>query len=345
MQNRRFPWLALALACLAMACGGDGGGDDALQGEVIAEAVETGGDATPEHDALAEATPEPVPDTATDTATETVPESVAEAEVVEPPPVHPLFDITGIVRLTESWAPGGPQGGSADVRFMTGTYGREHQLWATQGQCEFWEAITPVPCTPECEQTQFCDPQGKCQPYPQRVPAGAVTLTGLAGGPYILNPDDSAWYSSPDLPADLFTPGQPIGVSAAGDASGIGAFQVELAAVADMQADVEGALTLVDGQPFVLTWPPKGDGAKVELQLQIGWHGKPPEAIIYCALDEAQGQVVVPQEFVERFPPFGGMGLFQHPSYLRRVSRQVVEGVHGPIEVVAQSVISFGVIH
>lgn len=88
-----------------------------------------------------------------------------------------------------------------------------------------------------------------------------------------------------------------------------------------------------------------GDGATVEVALRTGWHGAPPPAMIWCVAPEAGGALVIPQHMVEMFPPAGGIGLFPHRSFARRVHRAVIETDLGPLEISAMAWKNSSLIH
>jgi len=102
---------------------------------------------------------------------------------------------------------------------------------------------------------------------------------------------------------------------------------------------------LTDQAATTLSWTPAGDGSRVEVRLQLGWHGRPPTGIIACSAPDSAGQIVVSPTVIKPFPYFGGIGLFQVPSWMARVSRQIVMTSVGPIAVSAESRVNLGVMH
>jgi hypothetical protein len=259
-----------------------------------------------------------------------------------PSGAHPLFDISGFVRLIEREPSGGtPADSSVDVRFMSAPRMEAFNLVESTGACEYYSPVPPVNCDPPCE-GQLCNPQGECVDWPQRLSAGVVTITGL-GSTVTATPDDTAWYTVTGAPSgDLFDAGDTIGVSAPGDE--IAAFDKTVHGVGDMVTSWTN-YDLVDGSANEVTWTSQGDGATVELILQTGWHGNPPTAIIWCTGPDADGAITVPRSMVERFPPAGGIGLFPHPSIIRRVDREWIEASAGHIAIEASSEHTFTVTH
>ena len=266
----------------------------------------------------------------------------------QPAEPDPVWGYAGTVHLMQYMSYGNgavPQSSAIEIVLQSAPGGRNHVLEAESGGCRFYRAVALPACDPPCADdfSEYCSIDAACVPYPQRVSAGTFTVSGVAGGPYTLPVGDQDWYAMPETPPTLFQAGAELTVSATG--ADVPAFTTHVTGVAALQTPIDGMLTLVDGAPQVVTWTPAANDATVELVLQIGWHGAPQQAIVWCTAADADGQLTIPQAMVEAFPAFGGMGLFQHPSYLRRVSRAVVDGPGGPIEVLAASQVAFGVVH
>jgi len=345
-----YPLLAV-LALVTPACGASGGSDAdvAPDAEVLPDTPDTDADVADDvpPDAPGDVAPEPdadLPDLAP--ADEVGPDDTG-AEAVEPAP-DPVWGYAGSIHVVQTMAYGGgavPQSSALEILLMDAPYGRNHVLEAEEGACRFYRVAEIAPCDPPCadDWTEYCTIDGQCLPFPQRVSAGTITVSGVKGGPYPIPVGEADWYSAPATPASLFDAGAAITVSATG--GDIPAFEAHVTGVGPLKAPIDGVLTLVDGAPQVVTWTKANDGSTVELILQIGWHGAPPTAILWCTAPDADGQVTIPQAMVEAFPTFGGMGLFQHPAYLRRVSRAVAASPGGPIEILVTSQMGFGVVH
>jgi hypothetical protein len=364
VRSLRRAWLLVA-GCLLLACGctGSGGTDaadiapdaavdtptpdtvpDLGDADAPSDAARPDADDVTEPDALADAAE---PDTVADLppADDLGPDD-GGGEVVTAP--DPVWGYAGTLHLTQYMGYGGgavPQSSALEILLQDAPNGRNHVVEAEAGACRLYRAVEIAPCTPACadDGSEYCSLEGQCVPFPQRVSAGTITVSGVAGGPYVIPVGEQSWYAAPETPPTLFTPGAAITVSASG--GDVPAFEAHLTGVGLLQAPIDGALTLLDGADQNVTWSPADDGSTVELVLQIGWHGRPPDAILWCSAPDAAGRVTVPKALIEAFPYFGGMGLFQHPAYLRRVSRAVVDAPGGPVEVWAASVIAFGVIH
>lgn len=270
-----------------------------------------------------------------------------ESDVPLPPAPHPLFGITGGIRMTRRTQPDGEAGPSSiGIRFNDRPPIPHHLLMEEAGSCQYW-FINPLPpvCDPPCEAyTQWCAEGNVCNPWPQRLSAGDVDIEGLSL-PIAVTPDETGWYTVPGgLPADLFEQGATISATASGSPE-YEAFEGQTSGVGEFAIAVDFPYLMEDGKDNVVTWTPTDDDSVVELAIQTGWHGNPPTDIIWCTAPESDGQVVIPQKLVEMFPPAGGIGLFQHISWIRKVSRTVVEGQHGPVEITTQNELTFGVSH
>lgn len=263
---------------------------------------------------------------------------------ISPDKLHPMFDFVGEVVLEKLFYAGGERGSYISAIFRDSIGARAHYLNETIGDCELWYAIGLPECEDPCDTDQYCDFDGECRDYYERIGAGNVKIEGLAET-WTLAPDESYWYNSPPaLPGELFKVGDQIVVSADGDA--VPAFEVSINGTGDMTADwLTGQVEMIDGQDIVLNWDVKNDGATVELAFQSGWHGAPPTAIIYCSAPESQGSFTVDSYLIENFPPMGGIGLFPHESWIRRVNREVLDAPAGPVAVEARANSNFSFTH
>lgn len=336
--------LTLATALVVAACAAGTGGADLgpadVPGDVGSDAP--GQDVASDQGAAPDA--EPPTDAAPDAAAD-LPDTAADLPDTGPEPGSgPLVPWVGRVQIEERYVPNqGPFGSFVDVVFGDLPDPVVHDLVDDSGNCRYYRSRVETGCTPACPEGQRCTLDGHCLPWPRRLSAGRVTFAGLKAS-LAATPDDSAWYTTrPDPPADLFDPGNDIVVKAEGGE--IPPFEIHVRGVADMVPGWTGEVRLEDGKPLWLDWPVKGDGARVEVALQIGWHGKPPTDIIWCEVDETAGGVEIPAAFIAMFPPWGGMGLFQNPSWARRVSRAVLDTEAGPVEVMASSQTGIAFLH
>ncbi|MBM4352770.1 MAG: hypothetical protein FJ109_03090 [Deltaproteobacteria bacterium] len=358
--------LAVAGTLLAVSCNRGESEMDIRQGTDLSEDAAaldllpgdgSFGDADPDvtadagEDSVEDQGPDLAPDTAGDANQDALLDTSLDAgdahpDAVEPPAeFHPLYDFAGHVLLAELYEPGGKLMSSGiDVRFGSGPQPPGSTLMYEEGPCQYLVAAGENKCTPACEAwTQYCGPDKLCHDIPHRVSAGTVSITGTKE-PFQANPDQSASYVvTPDPSGDLFEQGKSVVVQASG--GDIPAFEVSLAGTGKMDVQWPQPLVLKNGSDNVVTWVPQGDDATVELAILIGWHGSPPVATLWCTAPDSDGQIVIPQKMVEGYPPAGGIGLFQHMSFIRRVHRDVVETQFGPVEVTLSGQIWFSIEH
>jgi len=260
---------------------------------------------------------------------------------------HPLFDFAGSVLIREATDGQGVLAGSEIGVLMFDSPRRPYGLLTEvdmSGRCVFYLPPLPETCTPECPATETCGPEGECHPWSQRVSAGTIIFEGLGAAASAI-PDDTAWYVvEEDLgDVDLFTPESLVKVTAQG--AEIPAFQVELEGMSGLSSSLGQSLELVNGTNNEITWEVTGDGSTVELAILTGWHGAPPVATIWCTAPEETGKIVIAKKLVEGYPPVGGMGLFPHASWIRKVKRKVVATQYGPVEVALYSEHTFSIVH
>lgn len=204
---------------------------------------------------------------------------------------------------------------------------------AQDGECTVFTRPAPALCDPACA-AGVCVATDTCAPYPAAVSAGVIEVSGLHAAT-TLSPGQFGYVPDP-LPAeDLFADDASITVEAAGGgAGGEPAFSAALHGVAPLALPFQN-LTLVDGQDAEVTWTAGGAGGQIALELVVGWHGAAYEALLRCETDD-DGALTIPGGLITALPR-SSSGLEQHPSYLARFSRVVVDGEFGPIELVAAS--------
>lgn len=272
---------------------------------------------------------------------------VADEDTVDKPPPHPLFGITGGVLMSKRTMPSGQAGPSSiGIRFNDQLPIPRHILEKEAGGCQYWSfnPLTPV-CNPECDpDLEWCGEGNVCHFWPAKLSAGEVTIEGLSL-PVSVNPNGAGSYASPmGLPGALFEANAAITVTAKGGPD-LAGFQGQTSGVGEFLIASGNTYQMEDGKDNVFSWTPVGDGSTVELEIRTGWHGDPPTDIIWCVGPEADGQVVVPQALIEMFPPAGGDPVMQHPSSIRKISRTIVDGDYGPIEISALNEVTFYVTH
>jgi hypothetical protein len=213
-------------------------------------------------------------------------------------------------------------------------------LLASEGDCEIWaHPPGPADCDPAC-QDQVCVAEDRCEPFPRLVSAGDIEVTGLTQELRFV-PGEFGYVADPELPADpgdLFEDGVAITASAPGD--DVPGFSLSAAGVAPLVADLdlEFDVTLVieDGVDEVIRWEAESSG-RVQLALQVGWHGAPYEAVLVCEVDDQAGELVVPGSLIARFPQRQNPTGEAHFHWIARFDRDVVESEAGPIELFVAS--------
>ena len=208
-----------------------------------------------------------------------------------------------------------------------------HEEKIRQDDCVLFVAAQNQ-CNPPCDWEEYCNSNSECVSFPQRITVGRITITGLAQ-PCSMDPDPGGWDAYWDtLPDNAFDEGAQITAEAQGD--DLDAFSLSVTGVGVLDDPVDGQnLTLVDGKDNEITWTPQDNGF-VQLLLNLGWHGAPPEATLICETDASEGRMIIPREVVEATPPAGGVGLEPHSSWVSLMNRDRLELDEGTVEFVVQ---------
>lgn len=328
----------LLLLTMVAACGGATGGGDG--------ADVPGGDLGGESDTASDASPDILGDVVLpETMEDSLDEDSVDADVIVPSEPHPFFDFAGEIRLSQSNEPDGAFTGASVYALLRDAPAlREHLLMEEEGACQFWVIGLPPYCDPACDPfTEQCGQDGACHPKPKRISAGVLQFSGTLQAVSAV-PDESDSYTAEGLDENtpLFEPGALLSVTAAGDE--IPAFEAQVTGVGPMRLP-ETTHEFVDGQDYVFTWEPEGDGATIEVAFLTGWHGNPSPVVLWCTAPEEAGSFTVPAHMVEMFPSAGCMGLFPNIPWVSRIHRQVVETPFGPISVSARSERTFNLKH
>ncbi|MHB8416769.1 MAG: hypothetical protein ACYDCL_01750 [Myxococcales bacterium] len=140
--------------------------------------------------------------------------------------------------------------------------------------------------------------EGKTTP-PADVPAGAVTLTDgsatLASLPFVAGKGYTS-ASSTQTSSFSWKPGDTLGVTAAGDVSGIDAFSATLtapAALAALSPDPTTLKNVARGSDFILTWTAVPGSERVVLDLSAST-GAAADGVIVCSAPASGGTLTVP---------------------------------------------------
>ncbi len=130
---------------------------------------------------------------------------------------------------------------------------------------------------------------------------------------------DYASYIAGELPAKGFLEGDLFEASAAGDE--VAAFAMALnAPEIDNSIEIPAEVKLFDDKDTVITWKKGVKTEKIMLILNFGWHGAPPETMIFCEAPDAAEKIVISKEISTLAPLAGGPSLLPHPSYLFKMN-------------------------
>lgn len=201
----------------------------------------------------------------------------------------------------------------------------EPTLIASDGDCAIYVHPPAARCEPACTDG-FCVANDQCEPWPQIASAGPITVTGLTD-PLTFEPSMFGYTPDAFPGEDMFDAGSRIVASAPGDASD--AFTLETDGVSALEATFPVTLELEDDVDEVIAWTPRDD-ARIQLALQVGWHGAPYEALLLCETED-DGELTVPGGLISRFPRASN-GMEQHFSSLTRFTRAVAQTPAGPVE-------------
>jgi hypothetical protein len=290
--------------------------------------------------------------TPNETAADTTPtDTTGETDggpIEEPTP----FNAKGAVTLVEQYSDGAGAVVDTYIRAHFGDHppeynGVRYAMAVADGACATWNRPAQPLCDPPCAEADACIADDTCAPYAKRLSAGVITVSGTVPQGFTLTPSDSGFYvATPDTaPDDLFTAGATLTVSAAG--ADVPAFSASIEGVSNLTLTAgTGLVELVDGTPYTVKWNPSDvGGSKIEVVLQLGWHGLPAQSIIVCHAPDADGQLVITPKVIGAFAYFDEIALFQVPSWIDRISRTFIPIPGGTVAVTAASRRSLGVSH
>ncbi len=210
------------------------------------------------------------------------------------------------------------------------------QLVASDGDCAVYVHPERGDCTPACA-GEYCNASDQCEPFPSPRSAGVITVTGLAE-PLAFTPT-AGGYDAPFLDVDLFDPGDPITITAAGD--DVAGFSADFTGLPALETTLSG-LTLEPGVDRAITWTAENAG-RIQLALVVGHHLAPYESMLLCETDD-DGELIISGELVSRLP-YQKTFLENHVSTMARFERQVVDTSLGPVELIVGSQRTVGFSH
>lgn len=231
------------------------------------------------------------------------------------------------------------------AEFFSGGPANFHRHVMTAGACTL-RSYAPASCDPACADG-LCVDTDTCEPWPTRVSAGALAITGLTAAVSITPVD--GYYVGDALPEDLFADAAVVTADLAG--ADLPPATLVAGGVAPLVTAITDRITLVPGEDHVVGWTP-GGGGRVRLTLNSNnqGHGGPYLGIIECEADDAAGQLTVPAALVDAFPETRAWtvcaGSDCPPSRLRRFRASTAPiGVDQAIELAVASEQTFGVDH
>lgn len=227
------------------------------------------------------------------------------------------FDRVGYINLIEAGVNGSAGWEAVYALINDRPYPRLPQAVAAEGDCVVWVRPPPPVCQPACGAEEVCDTGDVCVPVPRTAPAGRIDVDGLTAAMAFVPTALGSYDVSPYPPPDLFSDDATILAAAAGGDTP--AFQMQSRGVPPLAGGPYN-FTLVDGVDQEITWTAAAAaGAKIQLLLQVGWHGAPIEAALVCETAD-DGALTIPGSLIAELPR-SSTGLEQHLSSLMRYRR------------------------
>ncbi len=188
-----------------------------------------------------------------------------------------------------------------NARFASSAPLNVHTEVDRQGSCRLLTYDASPRCNPPCL-NGLCTDTNRCEPFPARLTAGTITLSGLAND-QTLFPDSLGNYFF-DSTAKLFSPATTVTASiAGGDIDGFS--QTLRAPSATSHLVIDGAglgfPNFKRNTDFEFTWSNPDTSARVRLFMAAdNAHGQPSAAIIECDSPDT-GSLTVPAALLNEF--------------------------------------------
>ncbi len=265
------------------------------------------------------------------------------------PPGPDAGDLRGEVRVWESNV--GAWGASSQISatFYQVREPRWHQPFLSEGDCTLYRFRNDI-CDPPCT-NGLCVAPNVCEPLPDFTPAGTLTVTGVATGPVVIDPDVYGYYYNPTaLPADLFADDATVTATLTG-AGDLPPLALSAGGVTPVRPPVANdEITLENGQDFTISWTP-GGGERVRLTLNANnqGHGAPYAAIIRCDVPDGDGAITVPSAIIDAFEETFRWEICAGSdcplSSLMRYRQDTAQAPGGHVSLIVGNEIKFFVIH
>jgi len=196
---------------------------------------------------------------------------------------------------------------------------------AGHGSCALFGHRRGGFCDPPCDE-QFCTADDVCVPYPTRVDAGRIEVSGLAA-PLSFIPSENGYAPSyTDFGGETFADDAEITATAAGGE--IPGFTLQARGLPPVEA-TRFSLELSRDEERVVTWTSANAG-RIQVALRHGWHGMPYDALLVCEVDDL-GELAIPTQMANAYMDLVGSGDV-HYWWITRFDRDVIETAHGPVE-------------
>jgi hypothetical protein len=201
--------------------------------------------------------------------------------------------------------------------------GEAEPAWHAQVVAQLWDGPIPAVYTEvlagecrlrladwaECDHCgldEFCVADDVCEPYPGGASGGALTVTGLDEA-LILAPESynpGLYYGPDDLPTDLFSAGDPLAATLAGDVYPPAALAARGVAPMDPALGDAYQLQLPFDEDLEIQWDPAADPdacVRLDIRAPTRGHGLTIGAFLSCASSD-DGSITIPAGLLSLFP-------------------------------------------
>lgn len=202
---------------------------------------------------------------------------------------------------------------------------------SSEGDCRLVKGNVGDSCDPACPFGESCDDERGCVRTPVQRSGGIVTVSGLEGGPIVMESRSSGggkYNASGTLPNPIVNEGASITLEATGGEA-LPAFAIQAEGVAPLVVN-EPEVALAPGRAASVTWvPPATPGrSRVLASLNLSFHGGDPYRI-ECDTDD-DGSLEIPMTLIDQLLGYE-YGGFPGLNLARRAANSVA-GPDGCIE-------------
>jgi hypothetical protein len=232
-------------------------------------------------------------------------------------------------------------GGSFVGKYLAGPDPRVPMPILVDGPCTLYKYVAPDDCPLACTETTFCQSDGSCLGFPERLDVGTLSLIGVNPA-FDASPDDKGLYYSLGEFVDWLPPDVKATLSAAGG-SGIPPFELSARGIEPLPAN-KVTFQVSKGDAFSVYWEPAKSPSEVMVMvhLDIDYHAL-VSPYVECVAPDAQGKIVVPATIMEKLYGLGYSGLSTYPELDRLVrftrNEKVVGSGCAELSVVSEQVL------